>query len=120
MKNEEAMANFILKEAEHKESLRKRISESAWEYYTGRSLYSGPITSLLLFGILIYFCIFPAKIPIWGLYPIVIAIIALLESKRNARRVDAMIKLSELDSNAANASIKASPSQQDSSTQDHD
>ena len=113
VKNEEAMANFILKEAEAKESLRKRISESAWEYYTGRYLF-GLITSLLLFGILIYFCIFPAKIPIWGLYPIAIAIIALLESKRNARRVDAMIKLSELNSNAANASIKASPSQQDS------
>ena len=113
MKNEEAMANFILKEAEAKESLRKRISESAWEYYTGRYLF-GLIRSLLLFGILIYFCIFPAKIPIWGLYPIAIAIIALLESKRNSRRVDAVIKLSELNSNAANASIKASPSQQDS------
>lgn len=55
VKNEEAMANFILKEAESKESLRKRISESAWEYYAGRSL-SGPITSPLLFGMLIYFC----------------------------------------------------------------
>ena len=107
------MANFILKEAEHKESLRKRLSESAWEYYTGRYLF-GLITSLLLFGMLIYFCIFPAKIPIWGLYPIAIAMIALLESKRNSRRVDAMIKLSELNWNAANASIKASPSQQDS------
>lgn len=113
MKNEEAMANFILKEAEAKESLRKRLRESAWEYYTGRYLF-GLITSLLLFGILIYFCIFPAKIPIWGLYPIAIAIIASLESKRNSRRVDAMIKLSELDTNAANASIKASTSQQDS------
>ena len=30
------MANFILKEAEHKESLRKRMSESAWDYYTGQ------------------------------------------------------------------------------------
>ena len=36
MKSEEAMANFILKEAEHKESLRKRMSESAWDYYTGQ------------------------------------------------------------------------------------
>ena len=113
MKNEEAMANFILKEAEIKESLRKRMSESAWEYYTGRYLF-GLITSLLLFGILIYFSIFPATIPIWGLYAIVIAVIALLESKRNARRVDAMIKLSELDSHGTNASIKAGPNQQDS------
>jgi len=100
MKNEEAIANFILKEAEAKESLRKRISESALEYYTGRYLF-GLITSLLLFGMLIYFCIFTAIIPIWGLYAIVIAIVALLESKRNAGRVDAMIKLVELDSNAS-------------------
>ena len=111
MKNEEAMANFILKEAEAKESLRKRISESAWEYYTGRYLF-GLITYLLLFGMLIYFCI-NGYLPLWGLYAIVIAVIALLESKRNARRIDAMIKLSELDSNGTNASIKAGPNQQD-------
>ena len=53
MKNEEAMANFILKEAEAKESLKKRLRESAWEYYTGRYLF-GLITSLLLSGMLIY------------------------------------------------------------------
>lgn len=112
MKSEKAMANFILKEAERKESLRKRINESAWEYYTGRYLF-GLITSLLLFGMLIYFSIFRATIPIWGLYAIVIAIVALLESKRNTGRIDAMIKLSELDSNATNASLKASPNQQE-------
>jgi hypothetical protein len=112
MKNEEAMANFILKEAEAKESLRKRISESAWEYYSRRYLF-GLITSLLLFGMLIYFSIFTAVIPIWGLYAIVIAVIALLESKRNTGRIDAMIKLSELDSNGTNAAIKASPYQQE-------
>jgi hypothetical protein len=100
VKNEDAMADFILKETSTKDSYRKRMIESAWEYYTGRSLF-GLISSLLLFGILIYFFIFPAKIPIWGLYPIAIAIIALLESKRNARRVDAMIKFSEFDSNAS-------------------
>ena len=100
VQDEEAMADFILREAEAKESYRKRMIESAWEYYTGRYLF-GLITSLLLFGMLIYFFIFPAKIPIWGLYPIAIAIIAPLESKRNARRVDAMIKFSEFDSNAS-------------------
>ena len=108
VKNEEAMANFILKEAESKESLRKRMSESAWEYYTGRYLF-GLITSLLLFGMLIYFCIFTAVIPIWGLYAIVIAIVALLESKRNTGRIDAMIKLSELDSNARPPNSKNKP-----------
>ena len=111
MKNEEAMANFILKEAEAKESLRKRMIESAWEYYTGRYLF-GLITSLLLLGMLIYFCI-NGYLPLWGLYAIAIAMIALLESKRNARRVDAMIKFSEFDSNATNVSLKASPNQQE-------
>jgi hypothetical protein len=39
--------------------------------------------------------------------------IALLESIRNEGRVDAMIKLSEFDSNATNAFLKASPNQQE-------
>ena len=106
------MANFILKEAEAKESLRKRMSESAWEYYTGRYLF-GLITSLLLFGMLIYFCILNGDLPFWGVLSIAIALIAFMESKRNSGRVDAMIKLSELDSNGTNAAIKASPNQQD-------
>ena len=111
VKNEEAIANFILKEAEAKESLRKRISESAWEYYTGRYVF-GLIRYLLLFGMLIYFVII-GYLPLWGLFAIAIAMYALLESIRNAGRVDAIIKLSEFDSNATNASLKAGPNQQD-------
>ena len=111
VKNEEAMANFILKEAEAKESLRKRISESALEYYTGRYLF-GLIRNLLLFGGLIYFVII-GYLPLWGLFAIAIAMCALLESVRNAGRVDAMIKFSEFDSNATNASLKAGPNQQE-------
>ena len=99
VKNEEAMANFILKEAESKESLRKRISESGWKYYTVRYLF-GLIRYLLLFGMLIYFVTI-GYLPLWGLFAIAIAIYALLESIRNAGRVDAMIKLSEFDSNAS-------------------
>ena len=105
------MANFILKEAEAKESLRKRLRESAWEYYTGRYLF-GLITSLLLLDMLIYICI-NGDLPLWGVLSIAIALEALMESKRNSGRVDAMIKLSELDSNGTNAAIKVSPSQQD-------
>ena len=111
VKNEEAMANFILKEAESKESLRKRISESVREYYTGRYLF-GMIRSLLLFGMLIYFVII-GYLPLWGLFAIAIAMYALLESIRNAGRVDVMIKFSEFDSNATNESLKASPNQQE-------
>ena len=99
VKNEEAMADFILREAESKESLRKKMSESLWEYYMGRYFFC-LIRSLLLFGMLIYFCI-NGYLPLWGLYAIAIAMIALLESKRNGGRVDAMIKLSEFDSNAS-------------------
>ena len=38
---------------------------------------------------------------------------ALLESIRNAGRVDVMIKFSEFDSNATNESLKTSPNQQE-------
>ena len=93
------MVNFILKEAEAKESLTKRLSESAWEYYSGRYLF-GLITSLLLLGWLIYICI-NGDLPFWGVLSIAIALEALMESKRNSGRVDAMIKFSEFDSNAS-------------------
>ena len=93
------MAEFILKEAESKESLRKIMSESAWEYYTGRYLFR-LITSLLLLGMLIYICV-NGDLPIWGVLSIAIALEALMESKRNIGRVDAMLKLSELDSNSS-------------------
>ena len=106
MKNEEAMANIILKEAEIKESLRKRLRESAWEYYTGRYLF-GLITSLLLLGMLIYICI-NGDLPFWGVLSIAIALEALMESKRNSGRVDAMIKLSELDRHESNTAFKTS------------
>ena len=106
MKNEEAMANFILKEAEAKESLRKRLRESAWEYYTGRYLF-GLITSLLLLGMLIYICI-NGDLPFWGILSIAIALEALMESKRNSGRVDAMIKLSELDRHESNTAFNTS------------
>jgi len=99
MKNEDTMAEFILKEAESKESLRKIMSESAWEYYTGRYLFR-LITSLLLLGMLIYICV-NGDLPIWGVLSIAIALEALMESKRNIGRVDAMLKLSELDSNSS-------------------
>ena len=106
MKNEEAMANFILKEAEAKESLRKRLRESAWEYYTGRYLF-GLITSLLLLGWLFYICI-NGDLPFWGVLSIAIALEALMESKRNSGRVDAMIKLSELDRQESNTAFNTS------------
>ena len=68
LKNEDAMAVFILREAEAKESLRKRISESVWEYHTGRYL-SGLITSLLLFGMLFISVYFQLKYPFGGYTP---------------------------------------------------
>ena len=95
MENEDIMAELILRKLESKESLRKRMTESAWDYYTGRYLF-GLITSLLLLGWLIYICI-NGDLPFWGVLSIAIALEALMESKRNSGWVDAMIKLSELD-----------------------
>ena len=107
------MADFILKEAEAKESLRKRISESAWGYYTRRYLFRSIIGLLFISSLFYTFINDYVSIPLWELIPIAIALIALLESKRNTGRVDAMIKLSGFDSNATNASLKASPNQQE-------
>ena len=106
MEKEDIMAELILRKLESKESLRKRISESAWEYYTGRYLF-GLITSLLLLGMLIYICI-NGDLPFWGVLSIAIALEALMESKRNSGRVDAMIKLSELDRHESNTAFNTS------------
>lgn len=95
MKNEDAIAEFILKEAETKESLRKRIQESAFEYYTERYLF-GTIGALLIVSVLAYFFISRA-FPIWGLVALAMSGIALMESKRNSGRVDAMVRLSNLE-----------------------
>lgn len=47
------MADFILKEATTKDSYRKRMIESAFEFYTGRYLFRA-IVGLFLIGLLIY------------------------------------------------------------------
>ena len=94
MKNEDAIAEFLLKEAETKESLRKRVNESASDYYTGRYLF-GLIVGLLIVGILVYMMM-SQKIPEWGVMALVMAGIAQMESKRNSGRIDAMLKLSDL------------------------
>ena len=52
----------------------------------------------ILYGALLI-SLYYGSIPLWALFPIAIALIALLESKRNKARVDAMLKLKELDSN---------------------
>ena len=106
MENEDIMAELILRKLESKESLRKRLTESAWDYYTGRYLFV-LIRSLLLLGWLIYICI-NGDLPFWGVLSIAIALEALMESKRNSGRVDAMIKLSELDRHESNTAFKTS------------
>ncbi|MGJ3242690.1 MAG: hypothetical protein ACFE0O_07045 [Opitutales bacterium] len=94
MKNEDAVAEFLLKEVEIKESLKKRMSESALDYYTGRHLF-GVAAGLFFIGVLVYVSI-NRNIPIWGVLSLAMAMTALMESKRNSGRVDAMIKLSAM------------------------
>ena len=106
MENEDIMAELILRKLESKESLTKRMTESAWDYYTGRYLF-GLITFLLLVGMLFYISI-NGDLPFWGVLSIAIALGALVESKRNSGRVDAMIKLSELDRHESNTAFNTS------------
>ena len=105
MENEDIMAELILRKLESKESLRKRMTESAWDYYTGRYLF-GLITSLLLSAAYLY--LINGDLPFWGVLSIAIALGALMESKRNSGRVDAMIKLSELDRHESNTAFNTS------------
>lgn len=97
MRNYDAIADFLLKEAETKESLRKRINESAFEYYTGRYLL-GLIVALLIMGILLYMNI-NHKIPEWCVMLFAMSGMAQMESKRNSSRIDAMVKLSNAEKN---------------------
>lgn len=106
MKNEDAIAEFLLKEAETKESLRKRMSESAFEYYTGRHLF-GLIAYLFAIALLFYVFI-GRNVPIWEVLCIGMAMAAFMESKRNSGRVDAMLKLSELNRSEPIAVVNAS------------
>jgi NhaP-type Na+/H+ or K+/H+ antiporter len=92
MKNEDAIAEFLLKEAGTKESLRKRISESAFDYYTGRYLFR-LIVGLLIVGVLVYMMM-NQNIPEWGVMALAMSGIVQMESKRNSGRIDAMVKLS--------------------------
>jgi hypothetical protein len=94
MKNEDAIAEFLLKEVETKESLRKKMNESALDYYTKRHLF-GLVAGLFSTGVLVYVSV-SQNVPIWGALSLAMAMTALMESKRNSGRVDAMIKLSDL------------------------
>jgi hypothetical protein len=110
MKNENAIAEFLLKEAETKESLRKRMNESAFDYYTGYYL-AGLIAAALFACVLAYMTI-NQIIPAWGSIALAMSGIAQMESKRNSGRIDAMVRLSNLTGSepvdTANASSRAS------------
>tara|TARA_B110000305_G_C18969626_1_gene416506 strand:+ start:114 stop:425 length:312 start_codon:yes stop_codon:yes gene_type:complete len=98
------MADFILKEAATKDSYRKRMIESEFEFYTGRYLLRS-IVGLFLTGLLIYISV-NGDLPFWGVLSIAMALVPLTESKRNTARVDAMLKLTELDSNLSPPNYK--------------
>lgn len=103
MKNEDTIAEFLLKEAKTQDALRERISESAFDYYTGRHLF-GLIGGLLLMGVILYVFV-NRDIPIWGLLALFMSGTALMESKRNSRRVDAMVRLSNLQASECGEDI---------------
>ena len=106
MKNEDAIAEFVLKEAETKNSLRKRINESAPDYYSRRHLF-GLFIGLPLIGLYFYLLV-SQSIPLWGLIALAMATAAQMESKRNSGRIDAMIKLSNLEKSDPNTLVDTS------------
>ena len=71
------MFNFILTEAE---KIQKTMSEFVWEHYTGRYLFRIIIGPLFIISLLYLPVNHHLSIPDWGLLPISISMIALLES----------------------------------------
>jgi hypothetical protein len=118
MKNTDAVAEFLLKEVETKESIRKKIDETAWDYYTGRHLF-GLIAGLSCMGFLLYVAI-SRNVPVWGIIAIAMAMTALMESKRNSGRVDDMMKLSNVSESEPVAVVNASAAAGKSENQLHD
>ena len=112
MKNEDAIAEFLLKEVETKESLKKKIQESPFEYYTGRYLL-GSIGALIVISVLTYLFT-TSDLPIWGVVALAMAGTALMESKRNSGRVDAMVKLADLTRSEPVAGVNSVTSLRDS------
>ena len=112
MKNEDAIAEFLLKEVETKESLKKRIEETAVEYYAGRYLF-GTIGALVVISVLAYIFI-TRDFPIWGVVALAMSGTALMESKRNSGRVDAMVKLAGLTRSEPVAGVNSVTSLRDS------
>lgn len=90
MKREDAIAQVLLKELDTKESHKRRINESAYEYYTGRNLI-GFIAALCFVTVCGYLLI-RNILPLWGFFALTLATAARMESTRNSRRIDAMVK----------------------------
>jgi hypothetical protein len=96
MKNETIYAEFILAEAAHKIRLETKVNATRLDYY-----FRGSIPLVFLFGIVtgagILWLPSHTEIPLFGLGAVYCAIMALAESKRNADRIDALLKLRELE-----------------------
>ena len=103
----DVMADVSLREPAKKEKLQAIIRQPAYMYYFKGGII-GVIVGLCGIAFLFWLLLHEYDIPAWGFMVIGLAFIALLESRRNHERLDALVKLKELEDNdAANKAFQA-------------
>ena len=102
----DVMADISLQELAKRERLLAIIRQPAYQYY-----FQGGIIGVLagLCGVVfLIWLLLKHAIPSWGFMVIGLAFIALLESVRSNARLDALVKLQELEKeDAANKALQA-------------
>ena len=102
----DVMADISLQELAKREKLQAIIRQPAYQYY-----FQGGIIGVLagLCGVaFLIWLLLKHTIPAWGFMVIGLAFIALLESMRNRDRLDALVKLQEIEKeDAANKALQA-------------
>jgi hypothetical protein len=96
MKNETIYADFILAETERRIRLEAKVNSSRLDYYFKGSLLLALTFGMIVgAGILFLPSVTEFPLPVIGL--VIFTSLGLAEAKRNSDRMDALLKLRELD-----------------------
>ena len=102
----DVIADISLQDLAKREKFQAIIHQPAYKYY-----FQGGIIGVLagLCGVaFLIWLLLKHSIPAWGFMVIGLAFIALLESMRNSDRLDALVKLQEIEKeDAANKALQA-------------
>lgn len=107
MEKYDVIATVALQDLDKEMRLRRIVTESADAYYC-RGGILGIIAYTLVLGGIVWVSS-TIGIPVWGVILFILAMIGLLESRRQRERLDALVKLMEIEMNKpqANKSLEA-------------